>query len=316
MTGEILMPKLDMRLNNLVYPKSLKAKKFIRTELHRLTKSLWFIGTILILANLVLCYKTYDVKSQFPTFSLTLIDSLRLFNPVSTMTLDTDGGILLLEVSGTKILKTASNLKIIDSIILPQKIFYPKGISADEFFIYIYNDNNFYRFDRKNYTLKPIYSGLRPEGMAVVNANEVYLADPQNNRIIKVDATGMAKDFIKESAGRFSPTGLAYDNRNGTIWLINNQNQTIESYNRIGNLKARISIFNYTFSKIGLGENDCVYLIGKNGTVIWRIDRKGEFRIYQGTDKSNFVATDMLISKERIYILDYQNRLLAFKIPH
>jgi DNA-binding beta-propeller fold protein YncE len=273
-----------------------------------------FIPLVCMIFFFLTCYKTYDIKGQFPIFNLSLIDSLRLANPIASLGLDADGGILLLEVSGTKILLTSNNLIVVDSIILPEKIFYPKGISADEFFIYIYNDNNLYRFDRQNRTLKSIFSGIRPKGMAVVNANEIYLSDPQNNRIVVVDATGRALDFLKQTpTSEFEPTGLAYDKKNGTLWVINNQNQAIESYNRIGNLKARITIFNYTFDKISIGEDDNIYLIGKNGQSVWRIDRKGEFKLYQG---SNFVATDLLLGKDRIYILDYQNRILSFKIPH
>lgn len=266
-----------------------------------------------VILCLLACYKTYDTKSQFPIFNLSLVDSLRLTNPVAALGLDTDGSVLILEVTGTKILLASSNLIVIDSIILPERIFYPKGISADEFFIYIYNDNNLYRFDRQNKTLKLIVSGIRPKGMAVVNTNEVYLSDPQNNRIVVVDAMGRASDFLRQPAGTgFEPTGLAYDQKNGTIWVINSQNQAIEAYNRIGNLKARIAIFNYTFDKIKKGDDENIYLIVKNGQSVWRIEPKGEFRLYQG---SNFVATDLLLGKERIYILDYQNRILSFQIP-
>jgi DNA-binding beta-propeller fold protein YncE len=270
----------------------------------------FLLATILLFA----CYKTYEIKNQIPGLNLSLVDSLRLSNPVSAMGLDTDEGILFLEVSGARILKVSSNLMVIDSISLPEKIFYPKGISADEFFIYIYSDNNFYRFDRKNKTLKSVFSGIKPRGMAVVNTNEVYLSDPQNNRIVVVDATGLAKDFIKQP-DKFEPTGLAYDAKNGTIWVINNRNQAIESYNRIGNLKASISIFNFSFDEIGLDNNNSIYLIGKNGTSVWRIDRKGEFRLYQGGKGSGFVATDIILSKELICILDYENRILSYKIP-
>lgn len=271
---------------------------------------------LLVTVFLFACYNTYELKNQIPELNLNLTDSLRLTNPVSAMGLDTDGGLLLLEVSGAKILKLSSNFILFDSIILPEKIFYPKGISADEFFIYIYSDNNLYRFDRKNKTLKLVFSGVKPQGMAVVNTNEIYLSDPQNYRIVVVNATGQAKDFIKQPiAGGFEPTGLAYDAKNGTILVINNYNQAIASYNRIGNLKASISIFNFSFDQIGLDNNNNIYLIGKNGTSVWRVDPKGGFRLYHGSNGSGFVATDIILGKERIYILDYQNRILSFKIP-
>jgi DNA-binding beta-propeller fold protein YncE len=262
------------------------------------------------------CYKTYEIKNQVSELILTPVDSLRLGNPVSALGLDSDGGILLLEVSGARIIKVSKNLKIVDSIILPEKIFYPKGINADEFFIYIYSDNNLYRYDRKKTTLNLVYSGIKPQGMAVVNTNEIYLSDPQNYRIIVVNASGQAKDFIKQPiAGGFEPTGLAYDAKNGTIWVINNYNQAIESYNRIGNLKASVTIFNFSFDQIGLDNNNNIYLIGKNGTSVWRVDSKGGFRLFQGSHESSFVATDILLGSELIYILDYQNRILSFKIP-
>ena len=271
---------------------------------------------LLVTIFLFSCYKTYEVKNQIPELNLTLVDSLRLANPVSAMGLDSDGGVFILEVSGARILKLSSNLVLVDSIILPDKIFYPKGISVDEFFIYIYSDNNFYRFDRKSKTLKLVFSGVKPQGMAVVNTNEVYLADPQNNRVVVVDAAGQSKDFIKQpTASEFEPTGLAYDATNGTIWIINNRNQAVESYNRIGNLKARVSIFNFSFDELSLDNNNRIYLIGKNGTSVWRIDRQGEFRLYQGGNGNSFVATDILLGNKLIYILDYQNRILSFKIP-
>lgn len=262
------------------------------------------------------CYKTYDIKNQVPELVLTPVDSLRLGNPASAMGLDTDGGILLLEVSGARILKVSKNLKIIDSIVLPEKIFYPKGISADEFFIYIYSDNNLYRYDRKKTTLNLVYSGIKPQGMAVVNTNEIYLSDPQNYRIVVVNAAGQAKDFIKQPiAGGFEPTGLAYDAKNGTIWVINNYNQAIASYNRIGNLKASVTIFNFSFDQISLDNNNNIYLTGKNGTSVWQVNAKGGFKLYKGSNGTSFVATDVLLSEDKIYILDYQNRILSFKIP-
>jgi hypothetical protein len=250
-----------------------------------------------------------------PEFNLTFLDSLRLANPVSAIGLDTDAGILLLETSGAKILKLSSNLIVVDSIILPQRLFYPKGLSADAFFIYIYTENGFYRFDRQGKTLKPIMTGIKPRGMAVVNTNEVYLSDPQNNRIIVVDATGYTKDFIKQPE-RFEPTGLIYDAKEGTIWVIDDLSQAIESYNRIGNLKASIAIYNLTFDDIGLSEEKSLFLISKDGTAIWRIDRQGQIRLYRGPNRLSFVATDICLGKDRIFILDYQNRVLSFKLPH
>lgn len=271
---------------------------------------------LLLLIFLFACYKTYDIKTQFPTLYLSLVDSLWLPNPVAAIGLDTDGGILALEALGNKILKLSSNLILFDSIVMPERIFYPKGIKADNFFIYIYTDNNFYRFDRQNKTLNTILSGVKADGMVVVNTNEVYLADPLNHRIILVDATGLTKDFVTQVAPtRFEPTAMTYDAKNGMIWVINNQNRAIEAYNRIGNLKASIAIFNYTFDKIALDNDNNLYLLGKNGTSVWRISQKGEFKLFKGTQEGNFVGTDILLSKERLYILDYQNRILSFQLP-
>lgn len=265
---------------------------------------------------LILCCVKTDVVTppKIPELNLVLLDSLRLTNPVSGLGLDTDGGVLLIEISGAKIIKLSSNLIKLDSIMLPQRLFYPKGIRADEFFIYIYTENSFYRFDRQKKTLKQIYSGIKSKGMIVINTNEVYLSDPQNNRIIMVDATGNVKDFIKQPE-KLEPADLVYDAKNGTIWLINNRSQAIEGYNRIGNLKASIAVFNLNFQNIALAKDNSLFLIGKNGSTIWRIDKKGQFRLYQATKDISFVATDLLLGNDRIYILDYQNRILSFPTP-
>ena len=269
---------------------------------------------ILALFVLLSCYKTYEVKTKIPEFNLTLLDSLRVLNPVSAIGLDTDGGVLLLEVSGAKIIKLSSNLIVFDSIQLPQQLFYPKGISADEFFLYLYTDNGLFRFDRQKKTIKQIFTGIKLEGIAVANSNEIYLSDPQNNRILKIDANGNAKDFIKLPE-RFEPSRLIFDAKNGIFWVINNRSHAVESYNRIGNLKASIAVFDFDFEGIGLSSDNALFLISKNGTGIWRIDQKGDFRLYLGPRNISFVATDIVLGKERIHILDYQNRILSFKIP-
>lgn len=274
-------------------------------------KFLFLLSTIFFIS----CRATYEVSQMrpIPEFALNLIGSLRLENPVVAIALDYDGKLLLLESQGTVIKKISEDLCLTDSLILPTRILYPKGITADQFFFYIYTQNQkLFRYDRKRLSLSEIV--LTPperkiEGLVIVNPQEIYLADGYNNSVIMIDGTGKIKDFLLKKEF-WTPKGLAYDNKRSELWLLNPKNNSIEAYTRTGNLKKSVGIQQTVFEKI-LFDSDGLYLLEKNRLRVFKITPSG-IQIYkEGIEPG--IPLDFAVKNQKVFVLE-TNRLLLFQI--
>jgi hypothetical protein len=200
------------------------------------------------------------------------IDSLLFQNPTINFFLAKDGSILVLDGSGEKIFKSnVNNLSLVDTILLPQKINFLKGVATDNFYIYFNSDNNLYRFDPVTQRLSTIIDWkdkINIFDITITSEGEIFVSDNLNNQILLVNSLGKREKFNITIQDLFIPSGLIYDYNNSRLLVINKAQNRIELYSRIGNLESTIKLPNPTCSNVAINQ-DKIFVWAKSSKNIY-----------------------------------------------
>ena len=90
--------------------------------------------------------------------------TVELGSPAAAICQDGEG-LLVLENSGTRVIRYTMALSILDTIPLTERVTAPAGIAADRFYIYIYDDRTLYRTSRDKLNLQPWVGDVRVAGL-------------------------------------------------------------------------------------------------------------------------------------------------------
>jgi serine/threonine-protein kinase len=81
-----------------------------------------------------------------------------------------------------------------------------------------------------------------PLGVAVDNEGMLYVADTNDNHIVKLDSSGIpVSSFSTTSPGFYQPSGVAVDSR-GNIYVADTNNNRIVNSSALMGLKSQCSI--------------------------------------------------------------------------
>jgi hypothetical protein len=192
------------------------------------------------------------------------VDSIIFQNPIADFFLTDNGNILLLDQGLQKIfILRNGNFTKIDTLILPQKLYFIKGLVADDFFIYLYSDNCLYRYDpvtQNNLNLIQPKDGIKIIDLSLTQQGEIFINDNLNNKIFQINSLGQITDFKITIKDRFVPSGIWYDKSTSHLLVINAAQHRIEVYSRIGNLDSIIPLSNQNYSRIAI-DNKYIYLL-------------------------------------------------------
>lgn len=241
------------------------------------------------------------------------IDSLLFASPVINFCIQKDGNILVLDAGQEKIFKINLNKPtFIETIILPQKIYFLKGIATDNFFIYLYNDNSLYRFDRTTQKLATIIDPqdkIKIFDLIVTPEGEIFIADDLNNQILLINSLGKVIKFNTTMKDLFLPAGITYDNHNSQLLVLNKAQNRIEIYSRIGNIDSILKTPTQSSLKIAIDQDKIL---------TWQNDSKN---LYYLKSKMNWyqIVTNQLITNVVLYnnlllVLDSSKGIYIYQI--
>ncbi|MCX8015685.1 MAG: hypothetical protein N2748_06650, partial [candidate division WOR-3 bacterium] len=188
-----------------------------------------------------------QINFLYPFDSLLFSPPLLKFCPMP------DNFVLAIDVSQEKIYRLKLNSKknnghfdiVIDTFILPQKFNLLKNIAADNFYIYLCTENTIYQYDliKQNITVKfNDNKKIRISGIAITAEGEIFILDDFNRQILYIDNLGRINKFNVTAKNLFIPVSIAYDRQANQLLIINQAQNRIESYSKIGNLQSIIEL--------------------------------------------------------------------------
>jgi len=238
-------------------------------------------------------------------------DSIVFGNPIIDFCLDKNNNLLLLDASQEKILALNLESARIDTIILPQKIYFLKGIATDGIFIYLYTDNSLWRYDRTNQVLKTIIESankIKINDIAITSSGEIFVSDDLNNQIVFVNSLANLTKFNIDIKDLFVPAGFYYDEQISKLYLINKAQNRIEAYSRIGNFISHLSLPDRSCSKITISK-DQILVWGENKNFYYQRNRQSDWVKKVLSNK----ITDIVAINNLLYILDSTKGIFIYK---
>ena len=91
--------------------------------------------------------------------------------------------LLVLETSGTRIVRLDAELIPVDTVPLTERLVGPRGIAADRFYIYVYDGHVLSRILKEDPVLKPWLNNVRVAGLAVYTPGEMLVSDAERGVI-------------------------------------------------------------------------------------------------------------------------------------
>ncbi len=157
----------------------------------------------------------------------------------------------------------------------------------------------------------------------------LYVADTQNNRVLRMTKSGDVDLVVDEANGSLSqPKGVYVDDENGDIWIADTMNQRIVIVDKNGKYKKEfhkpdsdVLGADFTFDIEKIYVNDMNNIFALKGANIMKMNSKGEFLNYMGAMPVGFSLTRFLIrtfgtkeqikSTEQLEPTAYNNFLIA-----
>ncbi len=200
------------------------------------------------------------------------------------ITIDQDGNMYVTDAHNDRVQKFTSSGNYVDQRNIPNM---PSGIDYSSYNNSIYVVRNYSSYLRK-YTLSLSFSwtkylGLRyPRGLGVDSSGNVYIADSDNNRIVKTDADG---NYITDwtIAGGPSWPMDAEPASNGNVYVSLCWTDKVAIYSSSGTKQGEFSRFVDCPSRIEVDRMGHVYVTSLDGHKVYKFTEDGDFILSFGS---------------------------------
>lgn len=103
--------------------------------------------------------------------------------------------VLLLEASGTRILRVDAGLSQVDTLPLSDRLLVPRGVAADRFYVYCYDERVLYRMLKGRLLLQAWLSNARVTGLAGYAPGEMLVSDAERATVWHKAMFGESREF-------------------------------------------------------------------------------------------------------------------------
>jgi hypothetical protein len=218
-------------------------------------------------------------------------------------------GLLVLENSGTRIVRYNLVLSAVDTLPLTERLTAPAGIAADRFYIYVYDDHALYRMSKDKLTLHPWLGNVRVAGMASYEPGMMLVSDADRGAIWYKGMFGESRQFI--SAGEVARPGAMVALPDGTFAVVSAASRLLFFFNRSGVVTRSISL-PAACDLLADNEQD-VLCIGQRGMPqVWVL--KGNRLVGYGLPES-VSPLSIAIAGGRLAVIDAGTRISLYSMP-
>jgi hypothetical protein len=248
------------------------------------------------------------------------------FRNAVSMTTDGKGALYVLDNESNEVLKLDSNLNLLKRAGGPGseqlQFYYPTYIDASSGLDVFVSDGRNYRIQRLDLNLafigelrtdtKTFLEELRfntPLASIVVNSNNLYVVDGDNNRIIIYDRGMLPNNTFgdfKAGEGRLVNPGKIQRDNSNFIYVLDRDKNGILKYDNFGNYSSTLSYPGIiSFSAY----NNRLYILTKEGIVVYNTEANSYENKLTFPLKSLSSVTDFLAYSNEKYFLLEKNKL-------
>ena len=176
------------------------------------------------------------------------VSSLPQLEPVVTVELGSsavgvcgDGdGFLVLENSGTRIVRYSLALTVLDTLPLTERVTAPAGVAADRFYIYVYDDHTLYRMSKDKLILQAWLGDVRVAGLAGFEPGIMLVSDADRHAIWYKGLFGESRLFM--SSAEIARPGAMVALRDGSFAVLSAASRLLYFFNRSGVVTRSVSL--------------------------------------------------------------------------
>lgn len=233
--------------------------------------------------------------------------SINLVTPAVGICRDGDG-LLVLDNSGTRVLKLDHSLQALDTLPLVERVAAPAGIAADEFYVYVYNNNALYRMSKEKLVLQSWLGNVRVAGLAGYDVGVMLVSDASRGSVWYKGLFGESRRFIGQS--EIARPGALAALPGGGFAVLDGQAQ-LAFFNRTGVISRRIAI-TAGADLLAADRNGALWLGVRGKPALWRLTASG-LAGFALPDSTSPVA--LAAFPDAIAVLDAGSRITVFAIP-
>lgn len=216
--------------------------------------------------------------------------------------------LLVLTASGTRLLTVDSNFNQMETIPLNRRLVAPRGIGADRYYIYLYDDNVLYRMAKDKLTMQELLGNVRVAGLANYAPGEVLVSEGERQFVLLKTLFGESRVFLDKVD---VPQPGAMTNFPNGVWGILSAGDRLVKVNRagivVGTAKLMPGVDILAADKWGRA-----VVLKRGEPVVW-VEENGKFNGYELSGAK--MPTGCAVLDGQIVILDNGNRLISYRLP-
>ena len=247
------------------------------------------------------------VQPMRATASVEPTDSLALESSVVDFCFDGEE-LVLLEASGERLIALDPDFAYSETIPLTERLVAPKGIAADRFYFYVYDDRGLFRMTKEQLVLRSWLGNVRVTGLASFSTGEMLVSDADHDAVWYKTVFGESRKFLGLPDVKKPGPILAL--RDGRFCVLSGGNELVW-FNRAGIVDKRMNL-GQTYDRLCADTTDRLFLALSTEPVV-RVVSVKEQAVVELSGVSGIVA--MRARGDEVVVLDGKGKLYFYRMP-
>jgi hypothetical protein len=260
-----------------------------------------------LLSVLAGCAGAGRVEPTSPAVPLEPEASVELGSSAAALCSDGES-LLVLENSGTRVVRHTPALAVVDTIPLTTRVTAPAGIAADRFYIYIYDDHTLYRMSKEKLNLVAWLGDVRVAGLAGFEPGIMLVSDADRGAIWYKGLFGESRLFI--SSAEIARPGAMVALPDGDFAVLSTASRLLYFFNRSGVVTRSVSLPAACDLLAANRQGKlCLGLRGRPEVWVLQVGRMTGYNLPEATSPLSIAMVG-----DRLVVLDAGTRLSVYRI--
>lgn len=238
---------------------------------------------------------------------LVAVASVRLESDAAALGVDGDR-LVVLDAAGTRLLVLDSALSVVGTVPLSMRLTGARGVAADRFYYYVYDDRAVYRMLKDELVLSTWLGNVRAGGVASFAAGEALVSDADRKTVWYKTLFGESRRFLDAVSAK-DPGPIATLPGNGFCVL--DQSARLVFFNRAG-IVTRTASLGGRYDLMAADRSGLLYLASRSSDRICVVDaaRQVEYELGEAAGPAG-----LAIVSGRLAILTPQAQVALYRLP-
>lgn len=214
----------------------------------------------------------------------------------------------MLDRAGTRVLGYDTAAALVETIPLSTRLATPRGIYADRYYVYVYDDKTLYRLAKDKLLMSGWLNNIRVEGLAGFSPGEVLVSDGERQTVWLKSLFGESRLFLDRTEIK-SPKAMAVFPE-GIFGILVERNRLVK-VNRAGIITESLTL-PIEFNLLAADSKGRAIVMRRGEQVLFIIgDKTIQGYKLQGALNSQALA----VIGNRLVVLDGARRILFYPLP-